>query len=82
MSVRTTAPARGPIVASLDALPPLPAAPAPTPRSAVEEQARIRARAAVLRASSAALRGRAAQARAGSQAARTRDCAFSIGSHA
>ena len=78
MSVRTTAPARRPIVASIAPRPPLP----PAPLSVGEEQARIRARAAALRAGSVALRGRAAQARAGSQAARARDCGFWIGSHA
>lgn len=79
MSARTTAPARRSTVPSIE---PPPSTPSSTPLSAGEEQARIRARAAVLRAASVALRGRAAEARAGSQAARSRDCAFWFGSGA
>ena len=92
MSARTTAPVRHaasadrraallamvrpPVEPSID---PLPRAPSPAPLSDGDEQARIRARAASLRAASVALRGRAAEARAGSLAARARDCAHGVG---
>ena len=88
MSARTIAPARRPIIPPAAATTPStiaplgpPPAPAPAPLSTTEEQACIRARAAVLRAASVALRGRAAEARAGSRAVRARDCASWYGGH-